>query len=255
MGSGNNNMTYATPPRSDGGDDNMEKDNTKPSLEASSETQAPVFNPMFVTNDEPEPSPSDIDSTPSYNMQLINAGEKRAMALDNIETVMTDEQDESAARILEATTFETYWTRGKTKGYVRSNYLKELDEGVNAAAEEWRISNADSRDAQVAHMAARINPTSFIKGRNPKQMAKMEMETRREIREAEKDNYQAHLDKANRLLVERRVEDAEAKKEAVGRQQEARRAKQVERDRKLAQNSRNRVGKSRAPKKRGGLFS
>ena len=216
----NSNASYATPPRSDDGDDGIEKNATRLSLEPSSESQAPVFNPMFVTNDEPEPPPSDTDSMPSHNMQLtIDASEKRAMALDNIEQVLTSEMDQNAIEVLAATTFETYWCKGKT-GYKRTNYLKEIKEGAEEAAVQWRISNADALEAKLAHQRARFNPASYIAGRHAKHMASTEMESRREIRHAEEANYEAHVLKAERLVAERRVKDAEAKQEAV--RQEAR---------------------------------
>ena len=76
------------------------------------------------------------------------------------------------------------------------------------------------------------------------------MESRREIRHAEDANYDAHRNKAERLLAQRKMEDAEAWAAHVERKQEAKRAKQEKRNEELLRKSRNRIRNGRVTKRR-----
>lgn len=187
---------------------------------------------------------------PQHNMQLINVGEKREMALDNIETVLTSEMDERAVADLQATAFETYWVKTKSGGYKRTTYLGEVKEQAKYVAEAWRFSDQDVRAAQLTFQKAKLNPVDFLAARNTLHMARIEMESRREIRHAEDANYEAHVNKAQRLLAQRKKEEAEAWEVQVERKQEAKRAKQEKKNEELLRKSRNRIRNGRVIKRR-----
>lgn len=241
--------SYATPPRSDDDGEDIENINKTPPG-TSAETQTTDKNPMFF-DETSQPTPPQTMTQPQHSMQLINAGEKREMALDNIETVMTTETDQRAVAVLNSTTFETYYYKAKTPGsYKRTNYLKDLNQDAKEAADTWRVAMADARQAKVMHERAKVDPAAYLAGRNPLQMAKTYEDTCNEIMHAAQANYDAHRDKAEQLLAARKTRDSEAKEATVRRKQEAKRAMQERRDEELLRKSRDRIRKGRVTKRR-----
>ena len=124
--------SYATPPQSDTDGEEFANIN-KESLGASDEDESTDEHSMFFADTSKKPPPAKTSTLPHIptesvaNMQLIDAGEKREMALDNIETVLTSEMDERAVATLQATTFETYWAKARLRGkYKRTTYLREV---------------------------------------------------------------------------------------------------------------------------------
>ena len=248
--------SYATPPRSDTDCEEFANIN-KESPRASDEDESTDDHSMFFADTSKKPPPARA-STPTHiptkflaNMQLIDAGEKREMALDNIETVLTSEMDERAVATLQATAFETYWAKAETRvTYKRTTYLREVKQQAEYAAEAWRLSDQDVKAARVTSQKAKLNPVDSLAARNPLHMASIEMESRREIRHAEDANYDAHRNKAERLLAQRKMEDAEAWTVHVERKQEAKRAKQEKKNEELLRKSRNRIRNGRVTKRR-----